>query len=616
MIRLLKSFFLCGLMFFTYLGFSEENVKSIEEYNEKLPFYGVSWKSGSYATGGSKGAAVYYPSFYTGFAPRQEVANRNHIRLARGNQTRFTAILDADVILDYLYDLKTRANLYKELLDEGYINIAPRGAGFIPHVSYFQSLVSENVPVVINKFETGQLTKEDLYVSSLAIMKKLNPGRVFDISINLADSFLSWRDTNLSGTSVTADSNTQDTMTLVAHMLWGRVNLTRRLTASELGQLKALIQNQGVLSNESFVKDAYKLFKSITDGKYDFKTLDKTLTLLVDAAVCTDLSNCRLDYAELSAIYPTGTLKATTRDDHGNRISKFATPGLHTFIDSGSRGDVDHIRSEGYYGFAPKMDFEGIGNGFHNPAVRVSVGRSSKDKLRIPRSHNNYWPVKRGGVSHGCERLPLGHVWEMRNRLPVKNSAVKEVYYFGNGARDFDVFDIDADGTMEIMGVKYYIKYKLNGDSGLAKRAGSELELNTNVFRFYESLYGKNSVFEENDTLLEMVNPSVSIQTVNDIWEGQASFGKERSTVKSSYTFTGVYSLYEQNYEQDKVQFYTSRKIRNFNGNLGGGGKYSLSKRFVRLLGRVKGCAPFSNKETCGAAAYETEKAQIFQEIR
>ncbi|MGH1468284.1 MAG: hypothetical protein ACRBBP_05305 [Bdellovibrionales bacterium] len=605
--KLLKGFFLCGLMFFTYLGFSEEDVKSIEEYNEKLPVWGVSWRPGSRAVSG-----LYYPSFYTGFAPRQQTPNRVHIRLSRGNQTRASVILDEGTVLDYTYDLKTRSELYKELLSEEIINISPKNSSLSPQVKYFLSVVEQGVLNPASEFNSGSISKEALYVKNLAEMKKLNPGRIFDLSIDLSSEFLKWRNTQVGKSTVDTSSSSQAAMVLVNHMLWGRINLTRNLSSTELGILSELINGKGVFSDEGFVLKTYELFNLITDGKYEFKRLDAATSTFVDAKTCKSLHSCNLSYSEFSAIYPTGSLKASVSDGRGNRISRYATPGLHAFIDTGSRGDVDNIRKESYYGFAPKMDYEAIGNGFHNPAVRHVPGSSVREAMNLGSRHTQYWPVMRGGVSHGCSRLPLGHVWEMRHLFPVQNTLMTEVYYFGNDSRDFDVFDVDGDGSLEVMGVNYYIQYGLRGSSGLAKREGVDLNLNTNILKYYKRLYGKNDVFTESAGLLTMYNPSVSIQTVNDRWSGSRSSGK----VTSRYTFEGEYPLYEQAYEKDKVQFYTSYTIRGFNDGLSGGGKESRSKRFVRLLGRVKGCAPFSNKETCGAAAYESEKAKIFKEIR
>ena len=49
---------------------------TIQDYNNSLPVWGTTWKSGNNSING------YYPSFYTGFAARQSNPSRIHIRLA------------------------------------------------------------------------------------------------------------------------------------------------------------------------------------------------------------------------------------------------------------------------------------------------------------------------------------------------------------------------------------------------------------------------------------------------------------------------------------------------------------------------------------------------------
>ncbi|MGH1468237.1 MAG: hypothetical protein ACRBBP_05065 [Bdellovibrionales bacterium] len=588
----------------TVVVHAQTDVITVEEYNEKLPVWGTSWDAGSNSISG------YYPTFYTGFAPRQQAPNRIHIRLSRGNQTRVSIILDEKTVMDYVYDLQARSDFYTKMTSHGYINISPRKSDLTPHVEYFSSVVANSdVPSIISAFKSGQDSKEALYQKSLEQLKKFNSHRIFDINLNLSKELLAWRDEALS--SANAEIGKQEAMTLVNLMLWARVNTIRSLTDTETAGLQNLKNKASVLSEEGFVFEAVKLLKSVTDDKYDFKVLEKTTMKFVDALNCLSLDSCTLNYTELSSIYPTGSYEGSTRDDNGNRINLYATVGVNAFLDGGSRGDVDHIRKEQYYGFAPKMDYEDLGNGYHNPAVRLWPNRSTKEVLKINSGHSALWSVKRGRVSSGCARLPSGHIWELRNTMPVQNALVKNVYWFGNDSRDFDLYDIDADGTREIMGVKYYIQYDLTGSTGLAKREGEGLKLNDNVLEYYEDLYGSRGVYTLADASLVFHNPSISIHTASDIWGS----GRSPKKVVSRKTVQGDFKLYEQPYEQDKIQFYTSDKIRSFNRGLSGGGKESLSKRFVRLMGRVKGCAPFSDKEECGSNAFEKEMSGILREI-
>lgn len=80
---------------------AQANDFSIQDYNNQLPVWGVSWQGGN------------RPSFYTGFAVRQQAPERIMIKTARGNQTRVTVILDSQALTDYTYDLAKRYEFYK-----------------------------------------------------------------------------------------------------------------------------------------------------------------------------------------------------------------------------------------------------------------------------------------------------------------------------------------------------------------------------------------------------------------------------------------------------------------------------------------------------------------------
>jgi len=84
-------------------------VRNIQEYDSKLPLWGVTWKPGEDAVSG------YYPSFYTGFAMRSEFPQRIHVQLARGNQTRVSVILDDQTVRDYVFDLVHRDRFYRAM---------------------------------------------------------------------------------------------------------------------------------------------------------------------------------------------------------------------------------------------------------------------------------------------------------------------------------------------------------------------------------------------------------------------------------------------------------------------------------------------------------------------
>ena len=251
------------------------------------------------------------------------------------------------------------------------------------------------------------------------------------------------------------------------------------------------------------------------------------------------------------------------------------------------------------------MDYEDAGNGFHNPAVRFTgLEGSVKALLGIPVKHNSFWSVMRGGVSHGCSRLPLGHVWEMRHIFPVNPAVMSEIYYFGSDPKDFDVYDIDGNGEPEVMGVEYLISYGLQSANGLGKREGTDLQIGSaNKLSFYKNLYGAKNVFtQDTQGIYQFSSPSVSMPSYLDF---------QKKKIQARLVVNGTIPLREAAYERDKVQFYLP-----FTSSGLGGGAGSISKRVVRLMGRVRGCAPTSNKETCGEADFDREAAQIFREAQ
>ncbi len=232
------------------------------------------------------------------------------------------------------------------------------------------------------------------------------------------------------------------------------------------------------------------------------------------------------------------------------------------------------------------MDYQDKGNGFHNPAVRFAhVSSDVKKVLGISSDHSSLWSVMRGGVSHGCSRLPVGHIWEMRHIFPVENEKMEQIRHFGHLPQDFDVYDINADGQMEVMGVEYLISYGLQSTDGLGSREGTDLEIDADKkASFYAKLYGAKNVYVSNGQGFDFINPSVSLPSYLD--------DKIRG-VKTRTTLAGNFPLYEQTYEKDKIQFYAKE-----------------SKNIARLMGRVRGCAPTSDKESCGQAAFLSDVKQ------
>lgn len=562
-------------------------ISTITEYNAQLPLWGVTWAPGAQAVNG------YYPTFYTGFAMRSQFPERIHVRTARGNQTRVTIILDDTTISDYAFDLAKRHEFYRKMTQGpgARLNVAPSGAKFVPQLQLFSQIVESptyGILPFVASAKAGAESSEAIYNKGLSLLTELNPGRVFFLRFDLSKEFNTWKE-NLRASSggdvAKITGNPQQTIIALNSMLFGRVNYAQKPSAEIVQKLSnTLALGFNGASQDEYNAAAIDLFKAITGGKYDFRVLN-SVGQWQKALLCGP-GHCMLSYPEFTTIYPTGSAESSVSDEFGNRINHFYTPGLWQFLSRAGKHDVDNIRNEPYYGWAPKMDFEAIGNGFHNPAVRFWGPSSAvKNVLGMPANHNTLWSVKRGGVSSGCLRLPLGHTWELRHLFPVENEKMTQVMFFGNLSQDFDVYDINGDGALEVMGVEYLVSYGLQGASGLARREGADLQISNNSkLDFYASLYGRRGVYEltAKDTLV-FVNPRVSHPSHLDF---------KKKAVSTRQVLEGRFPLYEQIYEKDKVQFYTTGDI---------------NKPLIRLMGRVKGCAPSTDKNLCGEAAFDKE---------
>jgi hypothetical protein len=250
------------------------------------------------------------------------------------------------------------------------------------------------------------------------------------------------------------------------------------------------------------------------------------------------------------------------------------------------------------------MDYEAAGNGFHNPGVRFwGPSKQVKALLGIPMHHDTLWSVKRGGVSHGCSRLPSGHAWELRHILPSTDALASQVNHFGNDPRDFDLYDVDGDGRQEVMGVEYLISYNLRGTDAAGQREGTDIEIGSaHKLGFYSNLYGATGVFRQAaDGTFWFQNPTISLPSWLD---------RKDKRIDARVRMEGEYPLYEQKYERDKIQLYVPITTAGLTEK----GQSPLSKRIVRLMGRVRGCAPTANKELCGEAPFDREARAIFSE--
>ncbi len=597
-----------ALLIFTAPGtttWADANATPKQTYDQNLPLWGTTWTPVAGAANG------YHPSFYTGFAIRAEFPDRIHIRLSRGNQTRVTVILDDQTISNYLFDLVKRDEFYKKLtgangISKSLVNLVSDKPGkAFPHLQYFNQVIESPIYGIkdfVHLTKSSSTSDEMIYAKGLSTLRALNPGRIFILRLNLTESFNRWKlqiQKTLAGNSPSTyfKSHPSDTMIALDTLLWGRINSTDKPTTELMAQLETTAQLALENADQEFLASALKLFKLVTGNKYNFQVLNQN-NQFQSPIQCADLQNCFLSYPEFTTIYPTGSVMETTKDSVGNMINAFTTPGLWKFINYSGR-DVDNIRDEPFYGWIPKMDYEAIGNGFHNPGVRMGgMNKAVHASMNIPATHNTLWAVKRGGVSHGCSRLSSGHAWELRHILPIENTKMTQVYYFGNDPKDFDLFDIDGSGTLKVMGVEYLISYDLQGKDDIARREGTDLQVNEGKkLEFYTNLYGAKAVFTQNTSGdYIFTNPSISQQSYLDF---------KNKKILARLTLPGDYRLYEQTYEKDKIQLYTptmaplsesiSPELRNF----------------IRLMGRVRGCAPKADKAQCGETAFDQEAQQF-----
>ena len=576
---------------------------TVEDYNASLVKYGVPFYT-------------HYPaSFYTGFAPRVEQPNRIHFRASRGNQVRLTAILDEYTILTYLYSLQKRYDTYGQAQSKGMLQTKSTN-----QLDAFRRIIDSpayDIKGKIVKFESGEMDKAQFYQASLDTLSKLNPHRVFNISIDLQDAFKSWKAQIQSLTQNYKDDpkdietikqhlfKPDDTLVLTNEILFGRVNAIY-LTEEQTDKLAAIVSH--VLSDptedKTFLALVRDYFIDVTQGKYELLTVAEGK--FVPALQCDRPDEkCILSYPEFTAIYPNGSVIASTQDRQKNTIHMIRNNALMTFIDRRYH-DVDHIRREGYYGYAPKMDWEGIGNGVHNPGVSHYLPSMPHlyQELEIPEDYKFIWVVSRGPVSSGCVRMSTGHLWELRHVFPASPERLKALLYFGNRSADYDVFDIDGNGTPEVMGSEYYVAYSLQGPSGDAKRKGKNFSLaDVTKSEFFDYLYGQRGQFVQEGQSYAFDNPHVSHFRKTDT--------DDKKGAVISRPLQGTFTLYEQPYEKDKVQIY--RLPPEFQKQLSiKDNTESTGKQMVRVLGRVSACGPFQREwKFC----YEDQFDQEFEKL-
>jgi hypothetical protein len=465
----------------------------------------------------------YEPAFYTGFAPRTHDPRRMHLHLGRGNQMRVTIVLADDVVRDYPADLRDRRRAYRTLIDGGRL-VLTQNRGF---EDFEARLDSERVEQLAA--EQATLSDDALYERNLQLLERLNRGRVFRIRIPLDEVMRRWLRQLDPGDR--ARMSTQRQLELINLMLPTRL-FVAELDADIVSQLTALVARcpNGEPSAEELgaLRPAFvELLTRVSNGIYPVR----------DNA---------LQFVELTAIYPVGTLNAYTTYN-GRQIPQYPTPGRRALTTHQRSKTVDHVPEVGVYSYFPWIPYMHVGPRMHNavhtlfwkmnvktpflPQAWRSVSSGSRDGA----PYEYLWLLSRGPMSHGCTHLNAGHISELRQMLPSDTDQLYDVDLFLNTSPRYDVFDIDGDFTPEVMGVRYFIAYSLTKND-----APDRLRARNERRAYYEWLYGGELQYDADDRGV--------FQGITD-----CRFVGRNAADGRRYERIG---LHEADYESEKIQFY------------------------------------------------------------
>jgi hypothetical protein len=462
----------------------------------------------------------YEPSFYTGFAPRTQDPSRVHIELSRGNQVRVTEVL-GDAELDaYLGDLQARRTTIQEMIGAGVITLSTNK----DWERFTKGLDDAGVAAAVAARGNGG----DAYrAKSLAIMKTLNSERVFAIKMPLDQVATRWK------TALTGDLGDDVARLDAANaVLPGRIQLeslppaldaalTHAVEAAKSGKADAL-----KTATQTFIEQA-------SGGHYR----------VADGAVVAN---------EFTAIYPAGTVDGTTTYK-GEKLPDFGVTGVWPLIrrttGRGMIGMVDYLSPNPGYGFISMLPYQFAGgityNAFHNAGVRCQLNStpflpSAWRKVAGERSgkpYENLWIVSRGPTSHGCTRLPSGHMTELRQIVPSESDVLTQVKTYRNLPGCYEVFDIDGDGKDEVMGVQYYLAYKSKEHTPIRAYVTNKRD------PYYRWLYGDNAT----------LGPVGKVR-IKDVPVCRF-VGKKASEQATLHDLP----LYEAAYQPDQIQFFRSK---------------------------------------------------------
>ena len=462
----------------------------------------------------------YEPSFYTGFAPRTQDPERVHIELARGNQVRVTVVLGDRELDAYANDLVERRKVYQELIDRGVI-VLTTNKQYDRFTARLDAVDAAGVAASHDRART------------LELLSTLNPDRVFRIRMPLDEVAKRWQPI-LAALDTGAPLGQK--LDAANAALPGRLHLT-----ALSGDLDAMLVRAAETARQpdaaALREQAGAFIEKASDGHYTVR----------DGAV---------QAIEFTAIYPAGTVDATTTY-RGEKLPDFGVTGVWNLTPRtkgrGLLGMVDYLSPNPGYGFIPMLPYQYAGgiayNAFHNAGVRCQLNstkflpaawRTVASERDAKKPYQNLWIASRGPVSHGCVRLPSGHMAEMRQIVPTDSPVLERVRTFRNLPGCYDVFDVRGDGTPAVMGVQYYIAYKCDSE---------HTPLRTYVANrrdpYYRWLYGTNAVLGPVGKVVMREAPVCRF----------VARKAEETEVLSNVP------LYEAPFEPESIQFFTVKRV-------------------------------------------------------
>lgn len=417
----------------------------------------------------------YEPSFYAGFAPKTQDKTRVHIQLSRGNQSRFTIVLGDAEVDNYLDDLVLRRDLVNELVEKEIITLSTNMA----FERYVSKLEEAGVDALLS--QRDGMPEADFREKSIEMMEALNPDRIFRIRMPLDQVLETWRG-RLQGADLADKTARHDA---VNALLPGRIN-SHTPSDAAYAALDAAAADLDA-GGDAFRDAALALLEATTEGRYGVK--DGHVTAL-----------------EFTTIHPVGTAQSWTNSKYG-KLPAYGVQGVWPLIsrDKAPRmgGMVDYLSTNPGYGFIPLVGYEYAGgiayNAFHNAGIRTPAGtrylpkewRSVPGERDPDKPYAQLWLVSRGPASHGCTRMDSGQMSEFRNSMPSRSEDMAGINNFRGLPVCHEVFDINGDGTEEVMGVSYF-----HGYSSSKHKPGKAYAPN-NRKDYYDWLYRDNVRYED-----------------------------------------------------------------------------------------------------------------------